>query len=69
MRQRMMGRSLLDIETVAMISSHDNESVFIDAELLEVLNRGANGVVKLEELTKSALVVKDVHLRISFSYQ
>lgn len=57
--------STSDIETVAVVSSDNDKCVFERTELLELLNGGADSVVKLKELTEGAVVVKSVHLLVN----
>ena len=54
-----------DIETVTVVSSDNDKRVFERTELLELLNGGADSVVKLKELTEGAVVVKSVHLLVN----
>lgn len=55
------------LETVAVVSRDEDKSLITDTELLELLNGGADGVVHLQEITKSAVVVELMHLLVNGS--
>lgn len=50
-----------DIESVAVISSHEDKGVIQLANGLEVAEGGLDGVVELEKLTEGTVVVQHVH--------
>lgn len=47
-----------------MIGRDEDEGLVADAELLELLDGGADGIVHLEKLTEGTVVVKSVHLLV-----
>lgn len=54
----------VDVEAVAVIGGDDDKGVVEDAEFGEAGDGGGNGVVELEEVAESAVVVEDVHLLV-----
>ena len=52
------------IEAMAVVGSHDNESILKFSNLTEMIDSGFDSVVKLEEFAKSSIVVERVHLFI-----
>lgn len=56
-----------DVESVAVVGSDNDKSLFELANLLEVLKSSAESVVELEEVTKSTVNVLDVHLLVDES--
>jgi hypothetical protein len=52
------------IETVAVISSHNDQSVLSLANFLKLSHSCLDGVIELEQLTQGTIVVQDVHLLV-----
>lgn len=55
------------LKAVAVVSRYDNQRLFIDTQLLELGNSSTDGVVELQKITQSTIVVKDVHLLVDGS--
>lgn len=58
-------RASENIETMSVVGSDDDEGIIILANLLEVLDSSLDGIIKLEKLTKSTVIVESVHLLVN----
>lgn len=52
------------LETVAVISSDEDEGLLKDTHVLELGNSSADSVIELEEIAQSTIVVENVHLLV-----
>lgn len=59
------GRNLL--ESMSVVSRDNHKSLLEDTKLLQLVNGSANGIIKLQQVTKSTVVIKSMHLLINRS--
>ena len=52
---------------MTVVSRDNNESLLEDTKLLQLVNGSANGIIKLQQVTKSTVVIKSMHLLIDRS--
>lgn len=50
-----------DVETVAVVGGDEDQGILQRVGLVQMVDRGFDGVVQLEEFAESAVVVEDVH--------